>query len=748
LSPEEIARSGDDSRLSGLLQVRRWLIRLLISQAWLFAALVGVVSWSSLPTSDRVLLTIGGACVVAGWMVGRSVVGQWLILAAPLSLVTAAALSSTPPSGPAWIALGVSVGHVTYALVLLLPVRFAPMAIPLGCATLVILWSWRPSNVVPGALLVAGGWISVVSLAVSASALWFVWRALLRRTKAEDEQMQQLAARVRKELAIQEHSRTWRETTIAIHEQLLSTLRYILQTDTIDRPALTSLIHDKETAGAHHTGSDLAEDVRRATAARLAAGMLDVDASALTLRLTDEVRMATRAAIVECALNATLHGHASRVFVSAQQVGDRYIVRISDNGSGVPDDAVSGIGWSTTLDDGLASVGGTWSIAREDDHTVVRLDVPCLPQASGPAFTDDGFQQGRVLMSAPLIAIGVVGFAFTVITAVTSAGGWLLIGIAGLASLGAFMMLIRGKQPRLVTSSVVLGGLAAVPWLMALGRPSLGVAPALSAGLTTAGYSLIAVGMWSRWWQWMLGMIAWAGGVLAVTSLYGGDNQFPFVIALVNVLIIVPVVIIVSAIGTRRYQRAKEADALERDTMRREAIRANSALAIDRHLSVCVAQAEDIIDQLAHGADFDDEARKQVACLEGLIRATIQVDPLSSGEFALVAASLVNSAFSECIPVRVGTLLSSQDTAPLSDDVKNALRDAILSQQSITLRTLTDGINDYLSLEFTDTGSPVSAPLEALRELQNLDVDIDVSRHHGDNTIMTVSRPILATRSF
>lgn len=742
MSPEEVARSGADSRIEGLIQVRRWLIQLLFSEAWLFAALAGASTWPALPMQDRVFLLMGAACVVAGWILGRRTLGQWLILAAPLSLILAAALSTTPPSGPAWIALAVSVGHVTYGLVLLLPVRVAPIAIPLGCVALAIVWSWQPGNVVPGALTVAGGWISVVSLGASAGALWFTWRALMTESEAEDSRLRTLAARIQQEVATQERSRMWRSAAVAVHERLLSTLRYILQTNTLDRSGLAALVGARSSRIEHASSADLADDVRDATAARIAAGLVRIESSALDLPLEDDVRLAARAAIVECALNAVLHGHATDVVVSAQSTGDRWVVSVSDNGVGIGADAVPGIGWSSTLGEGLAAIGGTWSVARQDDRTIVRLDLPGLKRASGPAFAEDGFQQGRVLMSAPLIAVGVVGVTFDAIIAKEPSQGWPLLGVAILASLGALMLVIRGRRPGLLASSAVLAGLAAIPWLMALARPNPDLAPTLAAGLTTAGYSIIAVGMWSRWWQWLVSTLAWAAGVLLVALVDGGSDQLPIAIALVNCLIIVPVVIIVSAIGTRRYRRSREAEALERDAMRREVTRANAAMAIDNHLSACVAQAEDIIEQLAGGADLDETSRGQVACLEGLIRATIQVDPLSSGEVTQVAARLVNSAFSESKPIRVGTLLASSDDTPLALEVTRALEDAIREHSSVTIRTLTDGTRDHLTLELAGPRAGAEAALRYLRQVTAPGVEIDVSTDVEDGVVVMVSRSI------
>lgn len=741
MSPDEHLVPTTGPRFRSLVQVRRWLIQLLLSEAWLFAALAGLLSWPSITATDRVLLAAGALCVVTGWILGDRPAGLWLIVAGPTTLVLAAAISSTPATGPAWIALAVSTGHVTYALVLLLPLRIAPLAVPLGSVALALIWSQGPGNVVPGALAVAGGWISVISLATSAGALWFVWRALSRQAEAEDARLRQLSDRIQGEIASQERSRIWRSTAIAIHERLLSTLRYVLQADTLDRPGLAALLRDSTQTTSTSTTSDLAEEVRQATAARIAAGIVRLDASALDLPLADDVRTAMRAAVVECALNAVLHGRATDVLVTAHTSADRCVVSITDNGSGITSDATPGIGWSSALEDGLGAVGGTWSWAREDEHTIVRLDLPRLPSISGPAFAENGFQQGRVLMSTPLLAIGLVGLSFDALIAIATPRAWPLLVVAVMATVGALLIVTRGHRPGLLTSSAVLAGLAAVPWLMTLARPDASLAPTIAAGLTTAGYTLIAAGMWSRWWQWLIGMIAWAVGVLAVARVDGSSEPLPIAVALVNCLIIVPVVIIVSAIGTRRYRQAEETATLERDAMNREAIRANSALAIDQHLAACVAQAEDIIEHLAHGDELDAASRNQVACLEGLIRATIQVDPTSSGEFAQAATRLVNTAFRDSRPVRVGTLLSSNDASPLDPRLLRALEAAMAAHGSLTVRCLTDGSRDHLSLELAEPRREANMTLAAIRNVAAEACEVEVSED-GDHRIVMVSRSI------
>jgi hypothetical protein len=114
---------------------------------------------------------------------------------------------------------------------------------------------------------------------------------------------------------------------------------------------------------------------------------------------------------------------------------------------------------------------------------------------------------------------------------------------------------------------------------------------------------------------------------------------------------------------------------------------------------------------------------------------------VDAGEFARVAARLVNSAFSLGIPSQVGTLVSSSDQAPLDKDVVRALEDAIPGANRVVVRTLNDGAQDYLSLEVL--GSGLSADrYAAIQRLATTDVRIDVSEESDGSAVIMVTRPI------
>ena len=736
---------GDDrivaSHIASLLVTRRWLIGLLFTQAWLFAALVGALQWQRLTSADRLALVLSALLITVGWATSRRPIGLWLITGAPLALVLAAIANGGSPQDVTWIALSTSAGHVAYGLVLLTPPAIGLVSI-LGCtALLAFAWSREPENVLPGALAVADGRIALALLAVSAFMLWLAWHVLWRRAAAEDASRARLADRVAQEIEAQERSRLWRDTAVRVHERLLSTLRYLVQSPEPDRAGLRTLLADAEGLDLHRSPSDLEHGVRAATAACIASGIIQLDDSVIDLPVSDRARAAARAAIVECALNAVLHGDATTVLVSAERDARQVRVHIRDDGRGVSDAAIPGLGWSAVLDTGLADVNGSWTLTSSADGTTVTLVVPAINATTTATIGSDGFAQGRTLLSAPLLAVGGIGIAFTALAASPFAAGLaIIVANVAVVAVGA-VVIVRGRRPSVPVTSAALLAAAATPWLVRFGLPPTVSMEQLTPGLVTSGYTLITLALWCRPWQFIGGLAVWAAGMLALAARTSPEGQPSLLVGLVNCLVIVPVVIVVLSIATRRFRRTQNAILLQREALNRELIRANATAVIDQQLSACVAKAEAIIRRVADGAEVDAAIRHELACLEGLIRATIQVDQLSDGEFARVAARLSNEAFNRSIPARIGTIISSTDATPLPRDLVQGLESAISSAEAITIRVMTSGSSDHLSLHLH--GPTVAGDgLDTMDRFGLDDIDVTTEVEPGSGVLVLVSRAL------
>jgi hypothetical protein len=229
--------------------------------------------------------------------------------------------------------------------------------------------------------------------------------------------------------------------------------------------------------------------------------------------------------------------------------------------------------------------------------------------------------------------------------------------------------------------------------------------------------------------------------MLSLTIQTAPGERQPLLIGLVNCIVIVPVVVIIVSLATKRFRRTQVEVMLQREALNRELVRANAAFVIDRQLSACVAQAESIIGRIADGADLDADTRRELACLEGLIRATIQVDPVSSGEFARVAARLCNAAFSNSIPAQVGTLISSADTTPLPTVLVQALESSISSAESITVRAMTSANEDHLAVHLHGRAVDIRAIDEIARDLVT-SAELDTEIQPGAGVLVLVGRSV------
>lgn len=735
-----MASSGlPESRVAILYNTRRWLLLLLLTQAWLFAALVGVLNWGDLHSSDRLALVASALAVVGGWSMFKRPLGLWIILFAPLLLVVAAFTNGGAPSDVSWIALATSTGHVTYALVLLTRPTVGLASIVVGTISLAGIWSMRPGNVVAGGLEIAEGRIQFAALAASAFALWAAWHWLVRRAREEDIASSNLAARLTAEQELQEQSRQWRAATISVHERLLSTLRYLALTDEPDRAGLQQLALKK--AGAEAKSDRHAEEeLRLATAARLASQVIRLDSSIVDIPISDEVRAALRAAITECALNAVLHGGASDVHASAQMDASEHItVRVSDNGTGIPEDVTPGFGWNSVLDQGLSTVGGTWTVDRGAESSTIVLILPASRRLTTTQISDDGFAQGRLLLTAPLLAIGAVGLAFNALALWGPPLGQIEVTLYAGSIVAGVVFILRGRRLPVVASTAILVALAITPGLTALNPPPLATAVALAAGLVTAGYAIIAIALWCRVWQFICALAIWAGGMIAVSSVMPAVDRQVFYIGMVNCLVIVPIVVVVTSIATRRYRRIQALQRSQREAMRAELVRSHAEAVIDAQLSASVSQAEVLIDQIAHGAELNESCRRELACIEGLLRATIQIDPIASGEFARAASRLCNAAFNRGIPADVGTLISSPDPTPFPLALENALERVMEGADTITVRAINSADEDHIALRVHGAAMNVEA-VHALKAVTYESITVDLDEDANGDVIVMVTR--------
>jgi hypothetical protein len=228
-----------------------------------------------------------------------------------------------------------------------------------------------------------------------------------------------------------------------------------------------------------------------------------------------------------------------------------------------------------------------------------------------------------------------------------------------------------------------------------------------------------------------------------LASLVPAIDRQPLYIGIVNCLVIVPIVVVITSIATRRHRLMQALQSEQREAMRIEVMRSHAQAVIDAQLSAIVSQAEAIIGEIAHGAELDDTRRRQLACVEGLLRATIQIDPISSGEFAKTASRLCNAAFNRGIPSQVGTLISSPDPRPFPADIEHALELVIASADTINVRAVTSGDEDHIGLHLHGAAVHMEA-LHALTTVSHESVTVELEEDATGGAIVMITRACIA----
>jgi hypothetical protein len=158
-----------------------------------------------------------------------------------------------------------------------------------------------------------------------------------------------------------------------------------------------------------------------------------------------------------------------------------------------------------------------------------------------------------------------------------------------------------------------------------------------------------------------------------------------------------------------------------------------------------------VIGQIAATGAFDDETRLRLSILDSRLRVRMQVDPQSDGAFAVWAMEIVEGLGQRGCVALVSGINASSDQRAIPGPVRLTVdRVLALAGDSASVRVLTDGVEDYLSLSFSPL---VSAELiEAVRStglvsgesvtLADCILDLDFGPEAEDTVVTLVtSRP-------
>ena len=113
-----------------------------------------------------------------------------------------------------------------------------------------------------------------------------------------------------------------------------------------------------------------------------------------------------------------------------------------------------------------------------------------------------------------------------------------------------------------------------------------------------------------------------------------------------------------------------------------------------------------LVEQIAAAGELNDQSRSRLGILESLLRVHMQVDQSGDGAFAVWAMEIVEDLAARDCATQVMGIKASSDQRPISPAAR-LIVDQVLTLVSdrASVRVLTDGVEDYLSVAFPDTGS-------------------------------------------
>lgn len=432
-------------------------------------AVLWQVAWSATEIVPRAL-DIGGAAIIVScatavtWLFLVSTLWgprwwrRFMSLAIVLDLATlaiaAVTLSVVPVEAGTWpIGTIAAVRAAVFATIVLTTGPGLVIAATISVASVVTLIAGPASVGFDDAILQT---LYAVALSLGAAALTRGMRRLAART---DEAHRRLADEHTSSLVRADVERSTVGHERRLHDQVLNSLAAIGRGALSDTASIRERCRESATslrllvAESPLTRSDTHQVVHEALTT-LPAGWTvhrhyDQEQFAL---VPDDVSAAFAAATAEAIRNAARHSGGSVLTVSTRQDGPTHIVQIDDDGHGLTDDAVAGLGMARSIRGAMVGCGGsaTW---RTSPRGGVRVELRWTPssEAGGDSVVTLAADAMRVLPAiGPPFLLAFLGYGVLVVAAGWPyypqpqwAGLWLAIAVAAAPFAGAVPRVAR-----------------------------------------------------------------------------------------------------------------------------------------------------------------------------------------------------------------------------------------------------------------------------------------------------------------
>jgi hypothetical protein len=683
-----------------LLTTRRTMIVTGCAALMMALVVIGAYVWSGISPVERALLCLAIVVSGVGCLLSRDARGLGVAVAGIALILLLVAAS---PTRTQWLPLVSLVAYPAYFTALLVPVRAAPWVAFGAGGLLAALWASEPTNVVAGALELYGGWVSVAQVVLGTLGIGLAWRLLSRQAASADERAALVSGRRQLAEAARERARAWRAAVLRVHESVLNTIRYVLAVDSVDADRL------RQELDVDLSPPDTSVPGELRPAEELVTAMRDDEILVRRVRVVGVVPAVgiaaaswevLRAALVELGRNAVLHGGASMVEVAiAVPSPGTLVVHVSDDGAGYEEGSWPGVGMGTVLSAVSTDLRGTWEMGLGPrGGAAVRITVPLSAEEATAA--PGAFDQGRLLVTAPLAAQSFVGFLFVAsLVRIGEPQDYYGAVTAVIAIATTIWVVLRRRRLGRSLAAVLMIAPTITPWLLVTSEWRCVETSTVAPILNLTGFCLLVIAAWSRLWPGVVGIAVWAVGSVLLIVEFPSNCRDAVSLALLNSLLAIPVLLLSIYVALRAYQRAEVRRSLERRAAESEATRASVAADLDASLHGAVTEAVGLLAEVADRGGTGADERQRLRLLDGRIRAALQVDPRAAGAFPDVVRSVVEEAARRGSPVVVRALASSGDRRPLPAPLEGLLVELVDVGESspATVQAFTDGEEDHVS---------------------------------------------------
>ena len=728
---------------SALYSSRRWTVAIFAIVGITLQILVVVAQRIHVTPTQWVLFALAILTLIVGLIRGNAPFSLPLVALGSWLLVTMNFFASE--DAPAWLLINNGALFGIFAIAVIARPALVLLSVLVLPFFLRLAWMSHPKQVIASGFQIWDGWIPSIQVAIVGLTVYFSWRTLQRECKRRDERILADRLSMHRALETQARGRVWHDAAVRIHESLLNEIRYVLAVARVDGPRLRTIIEEMnawEIENAPTPRMNLRELADSVVHTADLESRVRVVLWVSEVELPGETWLALRAATIEACRNLLRHTDTADVRLDARRDGSRLVIEVSGPGAPFRSRAPQGVGSALVIAEGLRAIGG--DVAPLENSEGVRMWVPmefvdeapaptssrflAAMRAKGELEGDSVFARSRVLMTTLIGAMAGSGFLYFIALG-PSLTEHMTLGILTML-LGILSVVIAYVIPlgriRIPSGIAVLLCLPSIGFLvLALtGTHSCAASIPLASAVNVTGFAIVIVGLWSRVWVIVLGLAVWVALTIslinAVPQTCTNSNYFP----IINTLFIMPIAALGILIASRyndRAQRMAEEVATRSDL---ERARAMAASEINERLRALVASALALLVEASEQDTLEPRLRRLLQVVEGRIRIAVQVDPQTSGAFAILAQEIVERAADREIPIDVRLIEASSSV----ETIDPALIDFIIEiladswPELATLSVFSDGGDDYLTLTARVTPSHAG---ESVRTFGRTTVEID-----------------------